>query len=181
MQLIGNIRRNTKYFNQKQIKTFLLSSCLYQFLNMKASRIVLLIFFLGSVILTSACQSRAPQKQQTINLSNSSWQLTGIHNKQVMTSSMGEGIFLTFEAFENQVSGFAGCNRFFGNYQVGENGTLTLNAIGSTKMMCRNMATETEFLNTIRMVNQYKITGQTLEFYQNETRLATFTKIPYRK
>ncbi len=47
------------------------------------------------------------------------------------------GLNITFDDNTKQVSGFAGCNRFFGSYSRKDN-ALAFGALGSTKMMCQD-------------------------------------------
>ena len=128
---------------------------------MKRIKISCLLFICCLAVVSCQTKPAGAQQNQTEGLSNSSWELTSINNRQVITSSISEGVYITFEPNENRVSGFAGCNRFFGNYRLGESGELTFDAIGSTKMMCNNMAIETEFLNVLHKVNRYEQDGRT--------------------
>lgn len=50
---------------------------------------------------------------------------------------------ITFNESSKQVSGFSGCNRFFGPYSLNNN-TLNFGEIGSTKMLCDENANEIE-------------------------------------
>jgi len=63
-------------------------------------------------------------------------------------------------------SGNAGCNNYFGTYQV-EGNTLTFNEIGSTKMFCGDglMAEESAFLTALQEATAYKITSGSLQIF----------------
>ncbi len=50
---------------------------------------------------------------------------------------------ITFDDNTKKVSGFSGCNQFFGSYSIKEN-ALTFGALGSTKMMCQDEKDEIE-------------------------------------
>ena len=50
---------------------------------------------------------------------------------------------ITFNESSKQVSGFSGCNRFFGPYSLNNN-TLNFGEIGSTKMLCDENANHIE-------------------------------------
>lgn len=81
--------------------------------------------------------------------------------------------------FDNQgkISGNAGCNNYFGSYQV-EGNTLTFNEVGSTKMFCGDglMAEESAFLAALQEADTYKITGDSLQIYAaDETTLVSFS------
>lgn len=81
---------------------------------------------------------------------------------------------LIFE--EGKVSGNAGCNNFFGTTEVSNGGKITFSNIGSTKMMCDNMETETSFINTLSEVNKYNVDENTLELYKDKLLLMKFSK-----
>ncbi|MCL6293742.1 META domain-containing protein [Jejuia spongiicola] len=61
---------------------------------------------------------------------------------------------ITFDDNTKKVSGFAGCNRFFGTYSIKDN-ALTFGDIGSTKMMCQDEEnkTETKLLKAFKKAN----------------------------
>ena len=63
---------------------------------------------------------------------------------------------LIFNLDENKVSGFAGCNRFNGNF-IKEGNTIKFNQIISTKMYCTNMKIEKSFFNLLSNTVKYKI------------------------
>jgi heat shock protein HslJ len=53
--------------------------------------------------------------------------------------------------------GFAGCNRFFGKYDVKEQGDLTIHLGGATMMSCPDMDFEQIYLNAISKVERYTV------------------------
>ena len=70
---------------------------------------------------------------------------------------------LSFDA-DGKFNGNAGCNNYFGNFEVEEN-KLSLGAIGSTKMACPEevMTAETAFLTALEKSATYQITGNSLQ------------------
>ena len=80
--------------------------------------------------------------------------------------------------FEDQkISGNAGCNRYFGNVALNPaTGGFSAGQIGSTKMACQNMDTETNFLNMLPKANRYRVSGNTLELFDNQLLLLKFNK-----
>ncbi len=65
---------------------------------------------------------------------------------------------------ENRVSGFAGCNSFFGEYRLEEGNRIYFSAFGATKMACPDSQfNEQEFLNTFSEATSYRIVGDRLE------------------
>lgn len=84
---------------------------------------------------------------------------------------------LSFDA-EGKFNGNAGCNSYFGSFEVAEN-NLSLGAIGSTKMACPEdvMTAETAFLTALEKSATYQITGSTLQIRDAVgNTLVTFTQ-----
>jgi heat shock protein HslJ len=55
---------------------------------------------------------------------------------------------LSFHRKENKITGFAGCNRYFGSYKIIADSIL-FGITGATKMACNHLETEQKFLSGI--------------------------------
>jgi heat shock protein HslJ len=90
------------------------------------------------------------------------WVLSGISNGEAVVSTwIDEEI--TAEFNEGQVTGSAGCNRYFAGYEM-DDAALTLGPAGSTRMACdeeRNVR-ETEFLTALEGAVAFEIGRDTL-------------------
>ena len=79
--------------------------------------------------------------------------------------------FKTTIAFseDNQISGNAGCNQYFGSYELSEE-SFNVSGIGSTKKMCPEniMTQEDNFLITLEGANSVKLFGDNLVIYSDE-------------
>lgn len=79
---------------------------------------------------------------------------------------------------EGKVSGFAGCNNFFGTFEPGT-GTfdfaqIGMSRIGMTRKMCPDMTVENAFTSSLNEISYYKIENEKLSFYDsNNTVLMT--------
>ncbi|MEN8186808.1 MAG: DUF4377 domain-containing protein [Bacteroidota bacterium] len=71
---------------------------------------------------------------------------------------------ISFDKTDNQISGFAGCNNFFGKYDPSNN-QLKLSQMGLTRKMCPDMTVENAFINNLRDVSYYKIEGDKLNLF----------------
>ncbi len=80
----------------------------------------------------------------------------------VKSGLSGEAPTLMFDQLQSRVSGFAGCNRYFGTFRLSENGGIHFSNIGSTKMACDDMEVERKFLAALESVDRLEITGDTL-------------------
>lgn len=92
-----------------------------------------------------------------LSLEGPEWHLSGLAQNDAVVSAVGdEHITLTLR--DGQATGFAGCNSYFGGYQVNQT-TLIFSAMGSTKMACEGAAgeREVEFLLALEKVARFHI------------------------
>ena len=72
----------------------------------------------------------------------------------------GTGITIIFNSTEGQVKGSAGCNSYFGGYEVSNN-NLSILQIGNTEMYCMEpegvMEQEEQYLKALRAAESYKV------------------------
>jgi heat shock protein HslJ len=82
-------------------------------------------------------------------------------------------VFIDF-ATDGKISGFAGCNRYFGGwgYLEGSKDTIRVWRTGSTRMACPEpvMTLEYRFLEEITRVSTFAIEGNELRLYYDEGR-----------
>ncbi|MDP6633053.1 MAG: META domain-containing protein [Dehalococcoidales bacterium] len=73
----------------------------------------------------------------------------------------GTKITAIFSSTQKRVEGSAGCNDYFGDYQLSDN-TLTFVAMGHTEMYCTEpegvMAQETQYLKILSNSESYQVT-----------------------
>lgn len=103
-------------------------------------------------------------------LPGTAWELGTIRSKDGTAFSVlsGTTISLTFE--EETLSGSAGCNRYFGSYDVSGD-KIAISGIGSTKMYCGEagvMEQEQQYLATLGEISSYEIGSETLTFFDDE-------------
>ena len=84
---------------------------------------------------------------------------------------------IKFDTTAKKVSGNAGCNNFFGSYEV-EGEFITFTQMGSTKMACMDEAsnkTEVEFLKVLSGKKlRFDLADQTLNFYDEDRLVMMF-------
>ncbi len=120
------------------------------------------------------------------------WELVKWPGHSTLQGMHGQPVTIDFDNTTQPptISGFSGCNRFSGSYASAKPEQLTLSQLSTTRMTCPKpfMQTETEFLEALRTINQYNVSGtilqlkiakgQTLSFYPREKANAT-AKIKY--
>lgn len=109
----------------------------------------------------------APEKGQV-------WQLVAMRGKAVSRTS--DIITLTFNPEAGTISGKATCNSYYGNYSLkldsktpeGDNYTLKLSDVGSTKVFCNetDMNAESRYISLLPKADALRIDAYTLSFYQ---------------
>jgi heat shock protein HslJ len=73
--------------------------------------------------------------------------------------TIGEAMTITIAfAEDGRFHGSAGCNRYFGGYELGDGNSLLFKNIGSTMMMCDDeiMRLETSYLEALKNISSYR-------------------------
>lgn len=74
--------------------------------------------------------------------------LLSINGEPVKPSQSGEKLTLIIHPDDARISGFAGCNRFFGPYSLNAD-TLEIGVIAATKMACMDNNQEQKYLSCL--------------------------------
>ena len=107
-----------------------------------------------------------------MELASKKWRLIEIMGKPVEPKS-GEGndVFMTFDADENRVTGFGGCNHFFGQFEWEGELRVRFSKMGRTQKFCaETMELENEFFELIETVDNYTVHEDVLSL--NRARMA---------
>ena len=124
--------------------------------------------FLGVILLiVLAFTFGACAKPDSAPLEDTTWILKSYGEQgNLLTVLEGTEITATFDSAEKRVSGSAGCNSYFGDYQLNDN-TLTFLVIGHTEMYCMEpegaMEQETQYLKTLNSAESYQVKDGTLQ------------------
>jgi heat shock protein HslJ len=101
-------------------------------------------------------------KVQQVSITHVEWKL--IKMGDVDLSALDQPVTLTLDETNNKVSGYAGCNRFFGTYQS-KDANISFTGMGSTKMFCQDsMAVEDAYFKALDKVQSFKTSGDKLYF-----------------
>lgn len=96
------------------------------------------------------------------DLINDTWKLTEF-NKQIINSD-SEQPFISFN--NGKITGFLGCNDFFGSYES-NNKTIKINPVARTLKMCANITLEDRLNESFQFMHYYKIESNILKIYDN--------------
>jgi len=116
--------------------------------------------------LVEVFEKKKTDKQITLNNKWKVISMQGIDDLQIRPT-------IQFDADEKKISGFAGCNNYFGSYDP-ESIQLDFSKMGMTRKICPDMTVESAFTNHLRNVSYYKIENKVLSFYSaNDETLIT--------
>ncbi|MGK0377064.1 META domain-containing protein [Patiriisocius sp. Uisw_017] len=113
-----------------------------------------IILFISTVIL-STCSNNT-KKLELSTLFEKELKVISINNSDVSDLDLT----LMLQNNEKSITGFAGCNRFFGTYSIDGN-AVAFSKVGATKIYCsdaRISENEKLFLNSLSKVSSYKPT-----------------------
>ena len=104
--------------------------------------------------------------------------MSELFGHEVASSVDRQQPFIIFDEAKKQASGYAGCNRFFGGYEL--NGVaLKFGLIGATKRACPDLEedVETEFFKALDATRRWRIVDETLELLNGDLVLARLQKM----
>lgn len=137
---------------------------------------MLSVALLISLIGFSACQT-APNQDHDDDapLLNTTWQLLTFELQPIHNS--GITLKLTETDQTRRLQGYSGCNQYVGQFKLSDD-QISLNAVGGTKRMCRDMVAERYYHQMLGTVNRYQINQQQLQLFHNKMLLMTFVAKP---
>ncbi|WP_422106458.1 META domain-containing protein [Winogradskyella sp.] len=129
-------------------------------------KVLLSIFSL--LVLTNGC-STSKNAMDTKSLDQNSisgdYLVTQIDGKTTKDSTLK----IAFEANSNRVTGFGGCNSFFGTYTL-DNNTISFSDLAASKKYCGKdiSSAEQHFLSTLKTSNKIALTDNGLVLYNED-------------
>ncbi|MGD2247874.1 MAG: META domain-containing protein [Candidatus Methanofastidiosia archaeon] len=120
--------------------------------------LLLLVCILSSVV--AGCIS-----QESYELEGTLWKLDSYMNDECYLVSVLPHTEITAQFQGGRFNGNAGCNNYFGNYQISGN-AITIGTVSSTRMYCEPaeiMEQEGGYLARFESASEYQIQGNTLK------------------
>lgn len=131
------------------------------------------VFLLTALLLVScgamgnAGNSSSNTSSMQVDLENTSWQ----------SAESVQGNIPTLSFLEGKITGNTGCNNYFSNVESDpKTGEIVIGLMSTTRMACRNMQAENNYLSMLKKVNRYKVEGNILKLYQGKVLLLKFVK-----
>ena len=131
---------------------------------------------LCALLLLGSCTAKvATTATQTETILDAYWMLLSIEGESVQRPNDTQMAYIRFQENDNDVTGFTGCNKIFGKYEVaGSVNALRLSNLNSTKVACDNLEQEARLMQLLAQVDTYSISGDLLTLYAGSRAVATF-------
>lgn len=139
---------------------------------MKTTNILTIIFTVVLILFFNGC-SGSKVKTVKAKLDGVEWKLESLNGKNVNLNS-GNKITLVFD-ITGRFSGAAVCNKYFGDYKLGDE-TLSFEDVGSTKMMCDDNVDESVYFTMLKNADTYTVYAGKLTLIGNGNVIAVYYK-----
>jgi putative lipoprotein len=140
-----------------------------------------ILLALAAGALFAGCAQTDPPKSQA-RLIETYWKAIELEGKPVEVKAGTREPHMVLRSDKNAVSGFSGCNTFRGTYEVnGE--SLRFKSMASTLMACLPAGGDTEknFLSAITATASQRISGETLELRDQDSKVRARFESRYMK
>jgi len=115
------------------------------------------------------------EEQKTTELTGTRWELAELDGEPVSVKPDREPTHFLIDGETSQIAGFAGCNRFSGNFWLKE-GKPKIGPMAVTAMACADgMEQEQVFLRALETFTRYEIEGETLRLFIDRLPVASFS------
>ena len=135
---------------------------------MKKLKFVVLVLLFGMFL--SACSRDSLSVAD--RLDGTSWKLVFLGKDQAI-----DAVSITASFIEDQISGSAGCNSYFGTYQIQGN-QINFGQMGSTMMFCADpegvMDQEQDFLASLSGTHNFKVEDGQLKIFLSDDEALIF-------
>jgi heat shock protein HslJ len=130
-----------------------------------------------AMLLASCMKQTAPSPgAQAADIEGIRWYLTEVGGSPVSPLAGDKQPHMLLDPAENQATGFAGCNHFFGSYEL-DGSSLTFGPMGATRMACPDLETglEASVFEALENTRQWKQAGGELLLIDGDAVLARFS------
>jgi len=124
-------------------------------------------------------QSQLPKPG--VSLTNTYWKIVEINDHSASLGAGQRELNMVLTKEEHRVRGFSGCNKFTGSYELNDN-QLQFNQMASTNKACMTgMEQERQFLDALRSISRFNISGESLSLYRDKGQLTLHFEAVYMK
>lgn len=102
------------------------------------------------------------------NLEDKKWILVELKEQQIESGVSEEPIHLIFSSKDSLISGFNGCNRFSGQYELVSGNNFRSGPFLNTLMACKDMANASTFIEVMEKADNFTIVDDILSLNNGE-------------
>lgn len=111
-----------------------------------------------AVMAVSCCGSK---DAASVSALDGKWKITEVEGEPASAIKSENEAYIGFNAKDKLVFGCTGCNRLTGALNAdSKTGTIDFSALGSTRMMCRDMDMEQKVLGALSKVSKFSLRGK---------------------
>ncbi|MEY2903184.1 MAG: hypothetical protein RLY89_2290 [Bacteroidota bacterium] len=123
----------------------------------------------------SACKTAQTTKNKSLTLTDKYWRLTTLNDLAISKDPAAtREMHMILKQEGLKINGNAGCNSFFGSFELKADNGISFGKMGSTMMACKDMQLESQFLEALTKANTYSIIGNQLTISKDNAVLAKF-------
>ena len=108
----------------------------------------------------SVTESTKPNSEVVLHneITDKYWKLIVLDGQPVtMVEGQSREAFMTIKSNDKKVTGFGGCNNFFGDVKLEDGNRIKFSTMGSTMMACDGVTIERTFLEVLEQADNYTI------------------------
>ncbi len=106
-------------------------------------------------------------------LEDKTWVLSEMSEVPIPKAANNEVPSLEFSMKDGRLSGYAGCNRIMGSFEIKED-QLKISRLGGTKRMCPDMEMENKLISVLQNIDRFQLKRKKLTLFQGEQALLVF-------
>jgi heat shock protein HslJ len=122
-------------------------------------------------------QATTSRDAEAAGIEGIQWNLTAVGGSPLSPMADGKQPHILLDPAQDQATGFAGCNHFFGRYEL-DGSSLTFGPMGATRMACPDLETglETSVFEALGNTRKWKKADGALLLLNGDTVLARFSQ-----
>ena len=130
------------------------------------------------MLLVSCMKQTAPSPgAEDTGIEGIPWYLTEVGGSPVSPTANDKQPHILLDPSQKRATGFAGCNHFFGNYEL-DGSSLTFGPMGATRMACPDLETvlETSVFEALQKTRKWKKADGALLLLDGDAVLSRFSQ-----
>jgi heat shock protein HslJ len=142
---------------------------------MRITVVVGKVLCMAMLLVSCMKQATPPPGAETAGIEGIHWYLMAVDGAPVSPMANDRQPHMRLDPAQKQATGFAGCNQFFGSYEL-DGSSLTFGPMGATRMACPDLETglETSVFEALENTREWKMADGVLLLLDGDAVLARF-------